>query len=141
MKAKCLINKCFNIGNYIATVKEANMNLGVFQCKNYWKWEHILLHTKLKIWEMSSIMDLTRSNTKSIFAWCCKANFKINLPRLKTKQGEPCSYSFKCLNWKGEHQAALTYVSSGSIASIRNGIQRKSLFLFTECSKEQVLYW
>ena len=39
------------------------------------------------------------------FAWCCKANFKINSPCLKTKQGEPCSHSFKYINCKGNHQA------------------------------------
>ena len=32
--AKMLINRCFNIGNYIATIRGANMKLGVPQCKN-----------------------------------------------------------------------------------------------------------
>jgi len=36
-RAKGLINRHFNIGNYIATIQGANMNLGVSQCKNYWK--------------------------------------------------------------------------------------------------------
>ena len=39
------------------------------------------------------------------FAWCCKANDKINSPRLETKKGKPCPHSFKCLNCKGKHQA------------------------------------
>jgi len=34
-------------------------------------------------------------------AWCCKANFKTNSPRLKTKKGKLCSHSFKCVNYKG----------------------------------------
>jgi len=33
-KAKYLINRYFNIGNYIATIKGANMNPSVFQYKN-----------------------------------------------------------------------------------------------------------
>jgi len=33
-KAKCLINRCFNVGRYIATIRGANMNPGVTQCKN-----------------------------------------------------------------------------------------------------------
>ena len=33
-KARCLINQCFNIGRYIATIRGANMNPGVPQCKN-----------------------------------------------------------------------------------------------------------
>ena len=35
--AKMLINQCFNIGKYIATIQEVNMNSGVPQCKNCWK--------------------------------------------------------------------------------------------------------
>ena len=37
---KLLINRCFNIGNYIATIRGATMNPGVLQCKNCWKWGH-----------------------------------------------------------------------------------------------------
>jgi len=33
-KAKCLINQCFNVSRYIATIRGANMNPGVSQCKN-----------------------------------------------------------------------------------------------------------
>ena len=33
-KAKDLINRCFNIGSYIITIQDANMNLKVSQCKN-----------------------------------------------------------------------------------------------------------
>jgi len=35
--AKMLINRCFNVGNYIATIWGANMNPGISQCKNCWK--------------------------------------------------------------------------------------------------------
>ena len=34
-KAKCLINRCFNIGNYITTIWEANINSSIPKCKNY----------------------------------------------------------------------------------------------------------
>ena len=34
-KVKCLINRCFNISNYIVIIWEANMNPGILQCKNY----------------------------------------------------------------------------------------------------------
>ena len=36
-KIKRLINRCFNIGSYITTIQDVNMNPGVPQCKNYWK--------------------------------------------------------------------------------------------------------
>ena len=38
--AKMLINRCFNVGNYIVTIWGANTNPGVFQWKNCWKWSH-----------------------------------------------------------------------------------------------------
>jgi len=34
---KLLINRCFNVGNNITTIRGANMNPGVLQCKNCWK--------------------------------------------------------------------------------------------------------
>jgi len=36
-KAKSLINQCFNVGKYITTIRGANMNSGIPQCKNCWK--------------------------------------------------------------------------------------------------------
>ena len=40
MKAKGLINRKFNVRSSIATICGANMNPGVLQCKNCWKWGH-----------------------------------------------------------------------------------------------------
>ena len=36
MNAKCLINRSFNIGYHITTIREMNMNLSIPQCKNCW---------------------------------------------------------------------------------------------------------
>ena len=35
--AKKIINRCFNVGSFIAMVHGANMNPDVLQCKNCWK--------------------------------------------------------------------------------------------------------
>ena len=35
---KMLINRCFNVGNFIASIRGANMNPSVLLCKNCWKW-------------------------------------------------------------------------------------------------------
>jgi len=37
VKAKGLINWCFNIRQYIMTIRAANTNPGILQCKNCWK--------------------------------------------------------------------------------------------------------
>ena len=47
-KAKSLINWCFNVGKYIATIRGANMNSGVLQCKNCWKWEHTTMSCRIQ---------------------------------------------------------------------------------------------
>ena len=46
--AKMLINRCFNIGNFIVTIRGANMNPGVPQCKNCWKWSHATFSCKIQ---------------------------------------------------------------------------------------------
>ena len=46
--AKMLINRCFNVGNFIATIRGANMNPGVPQCKNCWKWGHTTFSCKIQ---------------------------------------------------------------------------------------------
>jgi len=47
-KAKCLINRCFNISRYITTIKGVNMNLGVSQCKNCWKWGYTTFSCRIQ---------------------------------------------------------------------------------------------
>jgi len=39
-KAKTLVNRSFNFGRHIAIFRGTNMNPGVPQCKNCWKWGH-----------------------------------------------------------------------------------------------------
>jgi len=103
--AKMLINRCFNVGNFIATIREANMNPGVPQCKNCWKWGHATFSCKIQGAKCVKCNGPHKSEHHREFGWCCKANPKINPPRLETKKGELCPHSFKCLNCRGDHQA------------------------------------
>jgi len=45
---KMLINRCFNVGNFITTIRGANMNPRVPQCKNCWKWGHMTFSYKIQ---------------------------------------------------------------------------------------------
>ena len=36
-KVKGLINRCFNVGSFIVTIRGTNMNLNILQCKNCWR--------------------------------------------------------------------------------------------------------
>ena len=103
--AKMLINKCFNVSNYIAMIRGANMNPGVPQCKNCWKWGHSTISCQIQGAKCIKCNGPHKSEHHREFSWCCKDNAKTNPPRLETKKGEPCPHSFKCSNCKGDHQA------------------------------------
>jgi len=105
--AKKVINQRFNIGSYITTVQSTNMNLGILQCKNYWKWGHMagVYHIQEAKCVKCNGPHLIEHHRH--FAWYCKANEKTNPPRLEIKKGKPCSHLFKCLNCKGKYQADL----------------------------------
>ena len=102
---KMLINRCFNVGNYIATIWGANMNPGVPQCKNCWKWGHVTFSCRIQGAKCVKCNSPYKSDYHREFSWCCKANAKINLPRLETKKGKPYPHLFKCSNCRGNHQA------------------------------------
>jgi len=103
--AKMLINRCFNVGNFIAIIRGANMNPGVPLCKNCWKWGHATLSCRIQGARCVKCNGPHKSEHHREFGWCCKANDKTNPPRLETKKGKPCPHSFKCSNCKGDHQA------------------------------------
>ena len=100
-----LINRCFNVGNYITTIQGANMNPGVPQCKNCWKWGHTTFSCRIQGAKCVKCNGPHKSEHHQEFGWWCKANAKINLLRLETKKGEPCPHSFKCSNCRGDHLA------------------------------------
>ena len=99
-----LINRYFNIRKHITTIHGANINSGVPQYKNCWKWEHNTFIYRIQGSKCAKYNGLHKSEYYYQFTWCCKANFKTNSPRLETKQGESCLYSFKYSNCKSNHQ-------------------------------------
>ena len=105
--ARKIINRCFNMGSFIATVWGANMNPGVLQCKNCWKWRYMAGVCCIQEAKCVKCNRHHLTINHCHFAWCCKANDKLNPHRLEleTKKGKPCPHSFKCLNCKGNYQA------------------------------------
>jgi len=98
-----LINWCFNIGSYIGTIYGANMNLEVSQYKNCWKWEHTTGVYRLQGARCIKCNGSYKLKHHCHFAWYCEANEKTNPPKLETKKGKPCLYTFRCLNCKGDY--------------------------------------
>jgi len=103
--AKKIINRQFNIGSIITTVRGANMNPGAPQYKNCWKWRHMVGVCHIQGSKCAKFNGLHLTDNHCDLSWCCKANDKLNPPRLETKKGEPCPHSFKCSNCKSPHGA------------------------------------
>ena len=102
-KAKLLINHFFNFGRFITTIRATNINLGIPQCHNCWKWGHLTFFCRA---HGSRCQKCNRSHKLKHYrdlAWYCKTNPKLNLLRLKTTQDAPCPHIFKCANYKGNH--------------------------------------
>lgn len=79
-KTKGFINRCFNIGIFIAIIHRANMNLGIPQCKNCRNWGHTMGFCRI---QGSKYVKCNRSQMlehHQQFGWCCKVNSKINPP-------------------------------------------------------------
>ena len=81
------------------------MNPSILQCHNCWKWGHstfLCRAYRSKCQKYSSPHKL--EHYREIVQYC-KANPKTNPPRSKTRPGEPCLYTFKCINCKGKYIA------------------------------------
>ena len=104
-KAKDLINRCFNVRSFIATIRSTNTNPGVPQCKNCWRWEHSTFSCRIQGSKYIKCNRPHKSENHHKFGWCCKTNEKTNPSQLETKKREPYPHSFKCSNCRGNHQA------------------------------------
>ena len=79
------------------------MNPGISQCKNCWKWNHSARVCRIQGSKCAKYNGPHLMDNHQEFAWCCKANSKVNPPRLEMQKGKPCSHSFKYFNCKGPH--------------------------------------
>ena len=100
---KNIINWRFNIGRYIATICGTNMNPGISQCKNCWKWGYLTLSCRSHISRCTKCYRAHNTEHHREKAWCCMENKKLNCAA--TNVGEPCSHVFKCVNCKEDYQA------------------------------------
>jgi len=79
-KAKGLINRCFNIGSHITTIQGTNINPKVLQYKNCWKWRYIKFFYHVHKLKYIKCNGLHKVEHHCDLVWCCKVNFKMNLP-------------------------------------------------------------
>ena len=103
LAAKNIINWHFNVGQYITTVHNMNMNSSILQYKNCWKWEHLTLSYHFYISRCVKCNGAHNTEYHREKVWYCKENKNFN--QAATKEDELCSHVFKCTNCKGDHQA------------------------------------
>jgi len=85
---KNIINRRFNIGQFIVTVCRTNMNPGVPQCKNCWKWGHLTLSCRSHISRCAKCYGAHDTEHHREKVWCCMENKKAN--QVATNSEEPC---------------------------------------------------
>jgi len=100
-KAKLFINHFFNFGYCITTIKGTNINSGISQCYDYWKWGHSIFSCRAYGSKCQKCSRPHKIEHHRDMAWYCKANLKINPSRPEIKADKP--YSFKCINCKGDY--------------------------------------
>ena len=104
-KGKTLINCLFNFGCHTTTVQRTAMHPRVAQCCNCWHWGHPTHTCHTQGTKCQKYSRLHRVENHRSMAQCCKTNPKSNPLREATADGTLCPYTFKCINYKGEHSA------------------------------------
>ena len=84
--AKNIINRRFNIGHHIATVRGTNTNPGIPQCKNCWKWGHSTLSCCSHVSRCAKCYGAHSTEHYREKVWCCMDNKKAN--QTATKDSE-----------------------------------------------------
>jgi len=72
----------------------------------FWDWADLEV-TVAAIAEKGQVAASFEAVLDQSLASYYKANFKLNLPWLETKQGDLCLHIFKYIKYKGDHQANL----------------------------------
>jgi len=75
---KNVINNHFNIGHFITIIQDTNINPGILQCKNYWKWDHSTLSCCSHISRYTKCYGAYVTKHHREKAWCCMENKKTN---------------------------------------------------------------
>ena len=110
-RAKDLINRYFNVRMYIATIRGANMNSGILQYKNCWKWGHSTFSCRIQGLKCVKCNRPHKLENHHEFGWYYKANEKTNPLCLETKKDKLYLHIFKCSNCWGKHQVDSTLCS------------------------------
>jgi len=119
--AKLLINRCFNVGNNITMVRGANMNSGVPQCKNCWKWGHSTFSWRIQGAKCVKCNGSHKSEHHREFGWCCKANAKLTHLGWKQRRANPALTRSNAPTAKGITKPTPTFAHFGDTASTGNG--------------------
>ena len=103
-KAKGLINRYFNIGSFITTIRGTNMNPDIPQCKNCWRQSYTTFSCRIQRAKYVKYNGSHKLEHHCQFTWYCKANKKTSSLRLETKKDELYPYFFRCSNCQDEYQ-------------------------------------
>ena len=87
-KTKSVINRCINVGQHITTIRGTNMNPGVPQYRNCWKWGHTTFAYRVHRVRCPKYSGPYKFEHYYDMAWCCRADPKANPPLAGDKAKE-----------------------------------------------------
>ena len=125
--AKMLINRCFNVGKYIATIHSTNMNPGIPQCKNCWKWAMQPSHAEFKVPNASNVMALTSLRTTTNLGGAVRLMRRQIYHALKQRRVNPTLTPSSAPIVGVTIKQISTNVPSGDTTSTENGSRRSIL--------------
>jgi len=140
-KAKSLINRYFNIRNYITTIQDTNMKPEILKCKNCWKWGYTMFFCHAHGSKCIKCNGLHKIKHYCDLVWCCKANFKTNCQDLKPREiNYPCT-ALSALIAKVNTKLIAIYVCSGGTGSTKSDIPKSiKSFVKTEANQSTQLW-
>jgi len=123
---KGLINKCFNIESYITTIRGTNMNLGIPQYKNCWKWGHLTFLCRIQEAKYIKYNGSYKSDTIANFCGVAKQMRKQTPQDSKLRRVNYTLIHPNVLTIEVSIKPTQTLVPSGSITSTMIGTTKNN---------------
>ena len=140
-KAKSLINRYFNIGNYITTIQGTNIKPRILQCKNCWKWGHTMFFYHAHGSKYIKCNGPHKIKHYCDLVWCCKANFKTNYQDLKPREiNYPCIASSALITKVNTKLIVICVCSEGTGSTKSDMPKSIKSFVKTETNRSTQLW-
>jgi hypothetical protein len=104
-RAKGLVGKTVQFGQYASYFRAARANPGSPLCSRCWRWGHPSSACRAPQLRCPICLGPHRKDHHRVLAGCCKGNPKATPPVPPTPEGSPCPHVSRCPNCRKPHAA------------------------------------